>query len=214
MAAVWSRMLQYYRDHGIVGHFCNIAVGLFTSRQRPNAKYPKMRGKACEVKLLGCALRHVWNHYSDAASVIDGQIRLLLACSVRMEDILSDNSHLNRLQDDVWMQLMETCEQYLVLSNACHDHFARAGMQLFHLTTKTHLLWHACHMARWLHPRFTWCYSGEDYMLHSRRLGQACLRGTKKPLVVVKMTKRWVRGFTFRMQRQALSKTRASFTRV
>ena len=44
-------------------------------------------------------------------------------------------------------------------------------------------------------------FAGEGHMQHSRRLAQGCLRGCAKWHAVKQMTEKFVRGFTFKMQR-------------
>jgi hypothetical protein len=228
---------QYYKHQGCRGHYTNMHVGMFTKRASPNANYPKMRGRACEIKMLGSALLDVWSHYCDAGSVVQSQIKLLLTYSVSMEKVLSDTAGSNYLEPAVFAPFMECCERFLVVYSSVHQNFESVGMRQFNITPKLHLLWHACWGAQWLHPRLTWCYSGfplksaslqtcckvaqatlatvqscfapiagftgEDYMLHSRRMAQGCLRGSPKWHAVNKMAAKWTRGFTFRMQSAA-----------
>jgi len=203
LVQLWEQMRAFYKARHITGTYTNMFLGLFTKRRSPNTSYPKMRGKACEIKLLGEALLQVWLHYYDAASDIHGQIRLLLQYSVGLDAILHDNREVSCLPPAIFRQFMDTCERFLVLYSAVNRHFVDSGYLLFNVTPKLHLLWHAAHACQFIHSRHTWCYSGEDNMQHMRPMVQACLKGSKKWHVVNKLVDKFARGFTFRMQRQA-----------
>ncbi len=120
-----------------------------------------MRGKACEVKLLGAALLHVWPLHYDPASHVHGQIKLLLQYSVQLDETLHDNGDLFYLPPEMFGPLMETCERFLVLYMAVHQHFQSSDMLMFNVTPKLHLLWHAVYACQFLHARYSWCYSGD-----------------------------------------------------
>ena len=75
---------------------------------------------------------------------MQSQIRLLLAYSVSMENVLSDTAGSNYLELAVFAPFMECCESFLVAHSSAHQNFASDGMRLFNITPKLHLLWHAC----------------------------------------------------------------------
>ena len=52
------------------------------------------------------------------------------------------------------------------------------GRKLYHLTFKTHHLWHIADNSRFLNPRFTWCYGAEDFMCVIVTTGRASVAGT------------------------------------
>jgi hypothetical protein len=93
---------QYYKDQDCRGHHTNMHVGMFTKKASPNANYPKMRGRACEVTMPGSAHLDAWPHYCDAGSVAQSQIRLLLTYSVSIEKVLSDTAGSNYLEPAVF----------------------------------------------------------------------------------------------------------------
>jgi len=145
LVQLWEQMRAFYKARHITGTYSNMFLCLFTKRRSPNTSYPKMRGKACEIKLLGEALLQVWLHYDDAASDIHGQIRLLLQYSVGLDAILHDNREVSCLPPAIFRQFMDTCERFLVLYSAVNRHFVDSGYLLFNVTPKLHLLWHAAH---------------------------------------------------------------------
>ena len=58
--ALWQDCLAFYRARGIQGHFTRMQLNMFCQPSRPYAKFPRLRGKAYEVRLLGGPLLHVW----------------------------------------------------------------------------------------------------------------------------------------------------------
>ena len=160
LTTVWNEMLSFYKTRGISGHYTNMYIGMFTRRATPNSQYPKMRGRAAEIKLLGLALLFCWLQHYDASSVVDGQIRLLLRASVSMETALADYKDHNVLPPEVYSEFMKTCNDFCILYTALHQHFLSAGTLLFNVTPKLHFVWHAAWFSQYLHPRASWCYSG------------------------------------------------------
>ena len=160
LAEVWARIKGYYKEHDLHGHYCNLHIGMFTKRATPNSNYPKLRGRACEIKMLGLPLVSVWQHYHDPTSVVHGQIRMMLQASVRLETILSETSDCNVVPPGPYARLMTACNNLLVLYSAVHQHYAGLGMLMFNVIPKLHLLYHACEMSQYLHPKLTWCYIG------------------------------------------------------
>ena len=162
LAEVWGRITTWYHDHRSRGQYTNMHIGMLTQRSSPNSKYPKMRGRACEIKMLAGPLLAVWQHYHDPTSIVHGQIRLVLQLPLQMETTLSETSDQNFLPAAVFGPFMTACNNFLVLYSAVHSHFAAEEMYQFNLIPKVHLFWHACWTGQWLHPRMTWCYMGAN----------------------------------------------------
>lgn len=172
---------------------------MFCLRARPNFKFPKLKGRASEIRSLAAPLLLTWTEFMDPASLQHKQIRLLLQCSLRMEEILSETKHLNRITGAAHTELVQQCDHFLLCSTAVARHFNAEGIKVFNIVPKHHLLWHCCNQAQFLHPRLSWCYSGEDFMQHMRRLAQSVLRGTPANMISRKVAFKFVRGFTWRL---------------
>ncbi len=68
------------------------------------------------------------------------------------------------------------------LSVQLRDHFANnTSHKVFTITSKTHMLLHIALLAGIIHPRLTWCFSGEDYMKRVQRLISSCCTGRPDP---------------------------------
>ena len=64
-------------------------------------------------------------------------------------------------------------------------------LNCFNITVKCHYLLHAACQGRYLHPKKTWCFAGEDFMKHSKRLVGACCRSMSATNVVSKFCKKY-----------------------
>ena len=74
------------------------------------------------------------------------------------------------------------------------------GRKLFSIMIKCHMLAHlALRAEAGCNPRTAWCFMGEDYMSHIRRLAAACARGTREAQLSSKLMDkyRWALHFTF-----------------
>ena len=59
-------------------------------------------------------------------------------------------------------------------------------VKLFDVTIKCHMLCHCADQGEHFHPKLSWCYSGEDFMRHSKKLFLACVKAVKEPDVIDK----------------------------
>ena len=195
---IWADILQYCKDHSIGDRYRHMKLSLFTKARTPYVAFPKMRGKAIEIRNLGEALCHVWASNMDVTNLLHQQIAFMLRCSVKLETILRDNRQLFRYPTELADEFVRTTSQYLQLTSAIARQYNEAGRKLFDVTVKHHILWHCANSSRLLNPAKSWCYMGEDNMQHCRRLASSALPGTKPQNVGSKMLSKWLRGYTLR----------------
>ena len=165
---------------------CNVAA--------PLDHFPKLKGRAAEVKALGPALVHIWDMYRTRGDVVHDQIALGLQCSVRLDEILSTYKSSFNLPNHVATTFRKTGMIFLTIQNALGVHFTSAAggaLFLFDVTIKSHVLCHLLLLAAFINPRMGWCYAGEDYMQKVKRLASACARGVPAPLVCNKMVSKY-----------------------
>ena len=90
---IWSRCLTYYREHKIVDRYRNMKLGLFCKPSTPYSRFPKLRGKAVEVRNLGPPLSKIWGELMNPALPLHLQVAFLLKSSVKLEKTLRDTRH-------------------------------------------------------------------------------------------------------------------------
>ena len=55
-------------------------------------------------------------------------------------------------------------DEFLGCQDALAAHFAARQVQLYHVTFKSHLLWHLSRQCQWLNPRHAWAYRDESFV--------------------------------------------------
>ena len=194
----WAECLAFYREHRIRDHYRHMRLSLFCKPRAHLAKFPKMRRKAIEVRNLGPPLLKIWTARMDAGSLLHQQVAYMLRCSVKLEDMLREHKALYRFPPDIALEFRATTEKYLQLTSSVARIYGESGRKLFDVTTKHHILWHCADSGSLINPAKSWCYKGEDNMLHVRRLAASSLTGTKQYRVGGKVLDKWLRGFTLR----------------
>ena len=74
-----------------------------------------------------------------------------------------------------------TCYQWL--SMECE----KSHNKLYNIVPKFHYMYHLVQQARYMNPRFVWCYGGEDLVGRASSLAHSCTRGTPPSQVPSKM---------------------------
>lgn len=195
---IWEECVEYCKNRGIKDRYRQMKPALVWNTRAPHLHFPKMRGKMVEVRNLGEPLLHVWSARCDPANVVHQQITFMLRCSVKIERMLKDHRHLYRYPPDLAAEFLKTTEHYLQLTSSVARQYAESGKLVFDVTTKHHILWHCAKSAELLNPSRSWCYMGEDFMQHVRKLAASSIAGTKAAFVGAKVLKKWIRGFTLR----------------
>ena len=198
LQVVWDGIKESYRRRGVRDRFGNLRMGMFVDVRRPRAAFPRLKGKAAELKSFGHPLLDVWQEHMSDECLQHKQVHLLLKSSVKLEDMLHEHKALVRFPEEIADHFLEVACRLLMLATALARHYNTHGKKLWNITIKCHYLYHAAYNARNLSPRLTWTYAGEDYMQQIKRLAQSCVRGTPSWLVGGKIVKKYVRGFTFR----------------
>jgi len=67
--------------------------------------------------------------------------------------------------------------QYAQCQKAVADHYGkRLGYMIFDITVKTHWTLHCAIEAAFLNPRFSWIFSGKDFMMNCSQLHATCCK--------------------------------------
>ena len=194
-------MRQLYKDSD---RFRSLTLNMFVKARTPAAKFPKLKGKAVEIKTFGRPLLTVWTEKMTPGNPQHEAVKTLLTDSVALEDLLLDNKDVHKFPPTVANSCLVICERYLQVLTYLSQSYAAEGSMVFNVVPKAHFLWHTCWDSRHISPRHTYCYSGEDYMNHMKKMAGACLKGVQPHLISKKMCERWVYGMTFVMLDRSL----------
>jgi hypothetical protein len=192
-------VLSFYKGNKYPGHFTNMKLSMFRS---PGDTYPKLKGKAAEVRKLGPALLHVFEKHMQSPKMQHKQIRLALRCSCRMEEIVDDHPLEVVWPNAVAEEYLANCYNFLALATCLANMSMQTGEKLFNITIKFHYLLHVALQARYLNPRLSWTYSGEDFMQKMKGLAAACTKGLGPYEVFNKVVSKYCLGMDLLLRRQ------------
>ena len=183
LGTCWRFIKKFYKDNDTEYRYQYLNKLTMFMRKKG---YPKLRGKAAEIKCLGPALLALWTGFMNPALSVHKQVKLMLKCNVQMEQILSDHKDRIALPAGPAKQFKDVAFVMAQAQNAVAQHFL-GDENLFNVTSKTHAVLHSALLAKFISPRRVWCFRGESYMRHAQKMAKSCVRRLKGPAVVVKM---------------------------
>ena len=182
-----------------------LAIGFF-----PMSKLPTLHHSLQRRYIF----HYTWGHivcrrptYPTCKDVVHRQIEGLLSTSHAMNALIDEypSKEVTMTPMD-YEKFKDMTWTYLKLYSALAKHFMTRGLLLFDLTVKSHYLAHVMLQARWLNPRLSWTFAGEDLMHTMKILAQSCVKGTKSPNVASKMLAKYRVTLQLRFQRMLWEK--------
>ena len=153
----------------------------FSQFQR-GKEYPKMRGKAGELRHVGNAILALWRAYMVERREIHREILHLLEIDLEI-DVILDRFH---PQDGYYAvpakhakKIKELALQSVSLHTHLEEHFTAEGLKIFNITSKSHMMAHALVLSKDIHPYLVWCFTGEDFMRSMSKLLLSSVRGVQ-----------------------------------
>ena len=194
--SVMQFLRHYWKLNPTPAHFRYIHLSMFSVD--PDEGYPKLKGRAAEIKHLSKGLLACWDHYrvQDPANrkyVPHLQNSLLIKKVIRMDDALYEHPpHVfPRLPDDVAQSLSTNIFDFLTILTYLADHYSTGHpLPLFSITIKCHYLMHIGIQCMWMNPRLAICYAGEYYMNYMKKAVMTTVRGNNAVQVSVKLCKK------------------------
>ena len=171
MDYVMGRIRHYYNLFDIQSQYGMIKMTMF--KTGPGG-YPRLKGKAAEVRHVTVPLMHIWEESCDPTDTDHATILLALKTSARMDEILDEYPTANVFPTAIGEEFFQNC----LLHCQCQSKLSNyMNIKSFNVTQKLHFLCHAGFRAKHMNPRKSWCFRGEHYMLKIRSVGAACARG-------------------------------------
>ena len=196
---VWSRCVDvYYKENPNPSRFTSITRSMFWPKddagldaegegKGKKVKFPLLKGKGAEIKALMPALEWTWGNLMDPENPQHKEVLVALQCSVFMDKVLDDHRDADVLPKVVADQFKNAGFAMMSCYISLFNHFAKKGIALFNLIPKCHYLCHICLNAHWMHPRRSWCFTGEDFMRHVRRMWAMAKNGSTAAQAGVKV---------------------------
>lgn len=199
---VWNFMKAYYKKNCPRVRYRNFSKLTMFIRKKD---FPKLRGKAAEVKAFGPLLLQMWTAFSNKNKPEHKLIRLLLKKNVKFDETLDQHptSDYYNLPSEVHKEFVEDAFSVAQMHKQLNEIYAAQDMKVFNVTAKTHCVLHIAMAAEWVHPGLYWCYSGEDFMRVIQVLLQSCVRGNQPFAAMNKACKHYNLGSQLRWEKEA-----------
>ena len=146
----WDFIVAYYREHKTKVRFSYLNRLTMFLRQ---SGCPKLRGKAAEIRHFVHPVLALWKHHMNGALLLHRQIRYMLEANAFLEDMLTEYEQEVALPAEQAALFQDACCTMLSLHGQIAKHFADEGLDLFNLTSKSHMVQHIALLARCVSPR-------------------------------------------------------------
>lgn len=111
------------KAHRVRDRFGNMKLSMITSLASPWSAFPKLKGRASEVRSLGPVLLRLWESNMDQASTVHKQVRLALKAPCVAEDVLAAHKDAVRLPDAAISEIKRTIHAFLTSLTALGAHY-------------------------------------------------------------------------------------------
>ena len=178
----WTWLKAFFKQHRTPNPYRYLnRLSVFL---RNKGKFPKLRGKAAEVKSLGPGLLSLWENKMNEHLAVHRKVCIMLKANCHLEEILAEHKDEWALPAGPAIEFEETCTTMLLLQTQLAEHFLQESEALFDITSKRYMLQEISLMAKCINPRLVWAFCGEDIMQRMQHNGQAL--PTRPPLPLQK----------------------------
>ncbi|CAJ1402570.1 unnamed protein product [Effrenium voratum] len=160
-------------------------------------RFPKLRGKAAEVRHFGAALHALWNAHMNPHLILHRRINLMLQLNCQLENMITEYKDDFAFPPGPAEDFENTCTTMLQLQTQVAEHFLEEGIAYFDVTSKCHMLQELAILARHINPRLIWVFCGEDMMQKMQQVAQSCTRGNTPGQTNLKMARHYRLGLHF-----------------
>jgi hypothetical protein len=178
MQTIWGEVVDLYREQRSATQYSNLGVSSFIDPEKANSSYPKLKGRAAEVKSLAPVLRAIWHRRKRANVQLDDWVGKCLDALCAIHGILDEEPGAFFLAPDRVAALRRAIDQHLAFYSRLAAACDQQGLLLFTVAPKHHALWHIGHRSAMLHPRRGACYMDEDFVRRLKGIVQMCTAGT------------------------------------
>ena len=96
---------------------------------------------------------------------------------------------------------LELADRFLLYNNYLCRESLRRGQLLYHMTVKTHLMWHLADQSKFLNPKLTACFEFEHYQGLVKKCAQSAMAGSGLVLVGNKVMEHSLLALHLRLER-------------
>ena len=148
---------------------------------QPKKGYPKLRGRAADIKGLHSTMVSMWRTFGQNHNVADRQFQQILAMlelndeiAVTLDTFSPTHGHFVVPQPQA-TRCFQAGLAMSQLQSQLLTHYSSLNMKLFNQTSKIHFVLHALKLSQHLHPYLVWCFKGEMSMRRNQKVWKSCL---------------------------------------
>ena len=130
----------------------------------------------------------------DSSDRIHQQVLAAIKCSNQMDSIIKEHEDEFVLPEHAHVALVDVAFAFLQLNTSLGNHFHPQGIALFNTTMKYHYLMHSCLRSKLFIPIKGWCFGGESFLKHMKRIIQKNAHGTHLLALNDKVTQGYLEG--------------------
>jgi hypothetical protein len=186
MAIIWKDLAKYFRENHVENAYRLITVNMFN-----NKDFPRLKGRAAELRHLGKAMAHVFDKYCVPGRLLHTRVKATLKLNNKLEQVLDEHRGWN-FQGDMYDKLVKAGHDFLVGYNACQAAASRERLELFSVTIKGHHVLHSVYRSNWIHPKMCWCFGGESFMKVIKQLHASCTKSLAPIKATVKTSEKFM----------------------
>ena len=162
LALLFSQIQKYYSQLGSPTKLTNLKLSMFTKERSPHATPAFLTAKGAECKHLAPALKKVCQDVFDSANAVEMLMVSALESIIAVSELFDKASFIPTHQE--WRLMMQHAETFFDSYQALNDCALAKGRLLFYIVMKHHTFLHLIENARFLNPKWTWCFKSEDYV--------------------------------------------------
>jgi len=179
---VWELILEKYTEQRTPTQFSALQLSSFINVAKHNTEYPRLKGKAAEIKHLALPLLHAWK-LLKRRSAHDQRVTACLEALLEIHDRIDEHARDAFMTRDSSAALCQAVNHMLDQYSWLGVQADRNGHLLFTAAPKLHWLWHLSRRSIYMSPRRGACYIDEDFMKHMKGIAARCTSGVKLHMV-------------------------------
>ncbi|CAE7801472.1 unnamed protein product [Symbiodinium sp. CCMP2592] len=159
---LWGFLKTYQSTHKVHSPYSQRLNKV--SMYKKKTDFPKLRGKAAEIKDMAAAVRAMWGHFGVPGQDFQ-EIGLLLDLTCKFEEILEEWPIADGyfcLPAEAADRLKTNFRDFACLYVMVGDRFRSEDRRAFNPTEKMHACEHIVMLSHLIHPGLTSCWRGED----------------------------------------------------
>ncbi|CAK9036021.1 unnamed protein product [Durusdinium trenchii] len=171
LARIWQEIRAWYNRNPVPVRFRYLNKLSVFVRQ---SGFPKLRGEAAEIR-----------------------IALMLKLNYKIETLLTDFKDHYAFPEPAASEFKQNAFGMYALQMQIMKHFLDEDLQLFSVTSKSHMVLESVLLCDKVSPRLLWTFAGEDQMAKTQLLAKACVKGNSPAQATMKMSQHYRLGLHF-----------------